>query len=147
MKGIHIHIHHEYGLTEYAQRVIVRATQDLRAATSRLDEAVARNRDPHTRSTHHPQIGDSMTDQSSAVLLESLRLSVASTVDVMASAKTLIDGIAGRIQAAVDAAVAKGATAEQLAPINEEIAALTGGSSDLASSVANYTEPDAPATT
>jgi hypothetical protein len=54
----------------------------------------------------------------------------------MASAKALIDTIATRVQAAVDAAQANGATPEQLQPLTDEVATLNASSDDLAASVA-----------
>ncbi len=52
------------------------------------------------------------------------------------SAITLINGIAARIQAAVDAAIANGATAEELAPVQAEADALSAKADDLAAAVA-----------
>jgi hypothetical protein len=59
--------------------------------------------------------------------------------DVEKSALIVINGIAGRIQAAVDKAIAGGATAEQLAPLTNEIALLKASSDDLAAAVAANT--------
>lgn len=78
-------------------------------------------------------------------VLESLRTEVAEDVTIMGSATVLINGFTARLQAAVDAALANGATAAQLAPVTDEIAALKAGSTDLAAAVAANT-PVAPAT-
>lgn len=72
-------------------------------------------------------------------VLEELRLEAERDVEVMSSAETLINGIAGRIQAAIDAALANGATAEQLAPVTAEVAALNAGATSLAAAVAANT--------
>ena len=56
--------------------------------------------------------------------LADLQAAVTKTEEVEASAVALINGIAGRIQAAVDAAIANGATAEELKPVTDEVAAL-----------------------
>jgi hypothetical protein len=72
-------------------------------------------------------------------ILGNLTAQVAQTTSVDASAKVLIDGFAARMQAAVDAALSNGATAEELAPVQAEVDALTQSSSDLAASVAANT--------
>jgi hypothetical protein len=72
-------------------------------------------------------------------VLDDLAAQVKVNTDVEESAVLLINGIAARIQAAVDKALAGGATAEQLAPLTDEIAALKKGSDDLAAAVAANT--------
>ncbi len=52
------------------------------------------------------------------------------------SATTFILGESARLQAAVDAALANGATAEQLIPITDEVAALKVKSDALAAALA-----------
>ncbi len=52
------------------------------------------------------------------------------------SATVLINSIAGRIQTAVDAAIANGATAAELAPVQDEINTLNAQSDALAAAVA-----------
>lgn len=74
-----------------------------------------------------------------AELLAALQQEVSEATTVMASAATLIRGIAARVQAAVDAAVANGATAEQLAPVQAEVDALDAGGTDLAAAVQENT--------
>ena len=68
-------------------------------------------------------------------VLDDLKAEVENDVTVMGSATKLINGFAARLQAAVDAALANGATAEQLAPVTDEVAALKAGSADLAAAV------------
>lgn len=68
-------------------------------------------------------------------VLAELEAEVGRDVTVMASATTLINGLAARIAAAVEAALANGATAEQLAPVTAEVNALHAGASDLATAV------------
>jgi hypothetical protein len=70
------------------------------------------------------------------VVLTDLSTATANAVGAMASGTTLINGIAARLQAAVDAALDNGATAEELAPVQGEVDALTAGSADLAAAVA-----------
>ncbi len=55
---------------------------------------------------------------------------------VMSSAKALIDTIGTRVQAAVDAALANGATEAQLQPLTDEVATLNAKSQELADAVA-----------
>jgi hypothetical protein len=76
-------------------------------------------------------------------ILDQLAAEVAATTEVEASAVTLINGIAGRVQAAVEAALANGATAEQLAPVTAEVAALNAQNQALAAAIAANT-PAAP---
>jgi hypothetical protein len=71
-------------------------------------------------------------------ILAALEAEVAEATTVMGSAVTLINGFAKRVQDAVDAAIANGATAEELAPIQAEIDALnTAGEALAAAIVAN----------
>lgn len=74
-----------------------------------------------------------------ADLLTDLDAKVTKATTVMASAGTLIRGIKDRIQAAVDVAIANGATAEQLAPVSAEVAALDASATDLAAAVSENT--------
>ena len=55
----------------------------------------------------------------------------------MESATVLINGIAARVQAAVDAALANGATAEELAPVQDEVDQLNAGADALSAAVAS----------
>lgn len=68
-------------------------------------------------------------------ILEDLKAEITRATEVDASAVVLINGIATRIQAAVDTAIANGATAEQLAPVTDEVNALNASSTDLANAV------------
>lgn len=68
--------------------------------------------------------------------LDALAAQVTATNGVIDSATTFINGVAARIQAAVDAALANGATADQLAPVNDEITALKAKSDALAAAIA-----------
>lgn len=72
-------------------------------------------------------------------VLEELRAEIARNDEVDASAVLLIKGIADRITAAVTAAIANGATAEELAPVTEQVAALRKSSDALAAAVAENT--------
>ncbi len=68
-------------------------------------------------------------------ILDALAAQVKANTDAEASAVLLINGIAARIQTAVDAAVAGGATAAELAPVQAEVDALKKSSDDLAAAV------------
>ncbi len=78
-----------------------------------------------------------------ADLLAALDAQVTKSTTVEKSAAALIRGIAGRIQAAVDAALAGGATAEQLAPVQAEVDALSASEADLTAAISENT-PSAP---
>lgn len=71
----------------------------------------------------------------SSPILQSLADAVTRSSTVSASAVALINGIAARIQAAVDAALANGASAEDLAPVQAEVDALNSNASDLSAAV------------
>ena len=68
-------------------------------------------------------------------VLDALKAQVERNTSVEKSAEILINGFAARMQAAVDAALANGATAEELAPVTDEIAALNQSAADLAAAV------------
>lgn len=68
-------------------------------------------------------------------ILAALEAEVADATTVMASATALINGFAARVQTAVDAALANGATADELAPVQAEIDALNAAGEALASAV------------
>lgn len=70
-----------------------------------------------------------------AQVLADLQAAVTRNTDVVASAVVLINGIAARIKAAVDAAIANGATAAELAPVTGEVSALTASADALAAAV------------
>lgn len=77
-------------------------------------------------------------------ILDDLATEVTAATTVMASATALINGIAARIQAAVDAALANGATAAELAPVQAEADALKASAADLTAAVeANTPAPTA----
>lgn len=75
-------------------------------------------------------------------VLQSLADQVAINTSVEGSAKVLIDGFSTRLQAAVDAALANGATEAELAPVQAEVDALNVSSTELAASVAANTAAD-----
>lgn len=68
--------------------------------------------------------------------IEALRAEIEETKGVQQSAIVALNGIAGRIQSGIDAALAGGATAEQLAPLLATKEALDASNADLAAAVA-----------
>jgi hypothetical protein len=72
-------------------------------------------------------------------ILADLQETVAATTSVEDSATALINGFAARVQAAVDAAIANGATAAELAPVQAEVDALKAASDALSQAVAANT--------
>lgn len=68
-------------------------------------------------------------------ILDSLAQQVKANTDAEASAVTLINGFSARMQAAVDAALANGATAAELAPVQDEVNALNASGATLAAAV------------
>ena len=73
------------------------------------------------------------------VVLEDLAAQVAATTTVIDSAVVLINGFAQRLVDAIAVAIAGGATAEQLAPVQAEVDALKAKSDALAAAVAANT--------
>ena len=69
-------------------------------------------------------------------ILDNLASQVASTVGVIDSTIVFINGLHQRLVEAVAAAVAGGATAEELAPVQAEADALKAKSDELAAAVA-----------
>jgi len=76
-------------------------------------------------------------------ILTDLDAQVTKSTTVMASAVALIRGISARIAAAIAAALANGATAEELAPVQAEADALSASADELAAAVSENT-PSAP---
>lgn len=72
-----------------------------------------------------------------AQVLADLTAEVNQTTGIMASATALIDGFGAKLQAAVDAAIANGATEAELAPLNDLVTALDTEGNKLATAVAN----------
>lgn len=62
---------------------------------------------------------------------------VSDTIGVMQSATVALNAVQGKIAAAVDAALANGATEAQLQPVVDVIAQLDAAKADLAAAVAN----------
>jgi ABC-type transporter Mla subunit MlaD len=78
--------------------------------------------------------------------LDALAAAVTNIETVADSAIALINGIAASVQAAVDAALAGGATAADLAPVQAEVDSLNAKATDLAAAVTANTPAPPPAT-
>jgi hypothetical protein len=77
-------------------------------------------------------------------VLDQLAQEVSDTIGVEESAIAALNGVQARIQAAVDQALANGATAAELAPITNELANLADARTRLAEAVAtNASAPTA----
>lgn len=76
--------------------------------------------------------------------ITALQAQVANDTAVESSAITLINGIAARVQAAVDAALAAGATPAQLQSLTDLGTALSTSSAALAAAVAANTPTPTP---
>ena len=70
-----------------------------------------------------------------AQILADLQAAVDKNTTIVNSAVTLINGIADRIQNAVNAALANGATAAELQPLTDEVKALNDNAEALAAAV------------
>lgn len=71
-----------------------------------------------------------------AQVLTDLTAAVTAARGAMASGTVAINGIAARLQAAVDAALKNGATEAELAPVQAEVDGLNTDSSALAAAIA-----------
>ena len=74
-----------------------------------------------------------------AKVLDDLAAQVQLNTDAEASAVVVLNGIAARIEAAVQAALANGATEAELAPVADEVAALKASSDALSAAIAANT--------
>lgn len=74
-------------------------------------------------------------------ILAVLESEVTRATTVMGSAVVLIEGIAKRIQDAIDVALEAGATSDQLAQLQDEVDAIKVASDALASAVIANTPP------
>lgn len=120
-------------------------TAQLASATSVLADAIVHDQPggagagasstSFTRALTRPSTSEGVTQMVNPVLAD-LATSVTNTVGVMQSATTLINGISARLAAAIAAALANGATAEELAPVQAEKDALDAGAAALAQAVA-----------
>lgn len=71
--------------------------------------------------------------------LEALATQVQSNISAEESAVTVINGIAQRVQDAVNKAIEGGATAEDLAPVQAEVDSLKASSDKLSAAIAAST--------
>jgi hypothetical protein len=74
-----------------------------------------------------------------AKILDDLAAQVQANTDAEASAVVVLNGIAGRITAAVQEAMANGATAAELEPVVDEIASLKASADALSAAIAANT--------
>ncbi len=73
--------------------------------------------------------------------LSQITNAVTNATTVEASAQALIEGFSARLTAAVDEALANGATADQLAPVNDLATALSTESDALQAAITANTPP------
>ncbi len=104
----------------------------VRKALSKLDEVLARLAKLEEKMS---KLDDNIT---------ALKSKVDGLTTVVGSAVTLINGISGMIQVAVQAALAQGATPAQLQDLTDLSARLDAQSSSLAAAVASNTTPPTP---
>ena len=78
-------------------------------------------------------------------VIDELKQEVTDTVGAMESAVVFINGESARMDAAVAKALENGATAEQLAPITDEIATMKSERESLAAAIAANSPPAPPA--
>lgn len=115
------------------RRGLLRLSEQLGASSDALKAAVNANQPTE----------NNRTVMDTKALLASLAAEVSVVTTVEASAITLINGFQQRLTDAVTTAVANGATADQLAPIQDEINAMEASKTALAAAVTANT-PAAP---
>ena len=76
--------------------------------------------------------------------LDALAQQVKANTDAEAAAVTVLNGIGDRIKAAVDKAIANGATAAELAPVNDEVNALKASADALGAAIVANTPAAGP---
>lgn len=76
--------------------------------------------------------------------LAALTAQVQANTDVVQSAVTLVQGFAAQIEAAVQAALAAGASPEELKAVTDAVAAIKADDDALAAAVAANTQPPPP---
>jgi len=106
---------------------LVARGNELSAETAALQVAIDKNQ---TRRLPREQIMATATEQ-----ISTLTAQVTTATTVEKSAQTLIEGIKARVDAAVAAAIANGATAEQLQPVSDLSAAMDAESTALQAAV------------
>lgn len=113
--------------------------QDGRGLTALLEKIVAHGSGPAI--TTLAEIANRMETMSGTMQgeLDELRANVEKLTTVRAGVEALVSGIPAMIQAAVDDAVAKGATPEQLAAFDEMNATLQAQIDGVASAVTSNT--------
>ncbi len=84
-----------------------------------------------------------MAEKTAQQIIDDLEAQVAKNRTVEGSAKDLINGFAARLQAGIDAALAGGATAAQLAPLQADSDALKASADDLSAAVVANTPASA----
>lgn len=124
--------------TDSADDAVIRQqTARLAASDKSLADAVA-GAGSHTT----PHEGKNMAKKAAPTgnpTIDALIAQVDQDQTVIGSAVTLINGIAAQITAAVNAALAGGATAAQLAPLTDLTTSLAAADQALATAVANNT--------
>ena len=100
----------------------------------------------HAHRRHNKTTCTTDTEIMPNVVLTELTAAIAKNKAVDDSAIALITGIADRIKAAVAKAIENGATAEELAPVTDEVNAMNASSDALAAAVVANTPAAEPPT-
>lgn len=128
-------------------RAVRAATATLARSDQSLADAVAAassDLPPYPRK-ERPVMAKTHATPTGNPTIDALVTQVETDQTVIGSAVTLINGIAGMITAAVNAALAGGATAAQLAPLTDLTSSLAATDTTLAAAVAANTPAPPPA--
>lgn len=115
---------------------IERLADALKHSADRLRRAI-QSQGGHVPN-HEPTLFERIFSMANPTLA-ALAAQVEANLQVESSAVQLINGIGARIQAAVDAAIANGATEAELAPVQAEVDSLATSAANLAAAVAANT--------
>lgn len=131
----------EAKLSRYIDPRLQRAIADLSASARQLDEAIQTSQSRWLAYTN----GGLEKERTMAADLSDEIAAVEKAKGVIESATVLISGFQARLDSAVSAALANGATAEQLQPLSDLSVELDAKANDLAAAVAANTPPAPPA--
>ncbi len=121
------------------QKAYLALIAELKVSEEALEAAIAGQKPNVAR------VPFSKVNEMANSILDALAAQVKATTDAEQSAVTLINGFAQRVQDAVNAAIAGGATAAELAPVQAEVDAMKASATALAAAVvANTPTPPAP---
>jgi hypothetical protein len=117
---------HDLNDTKTDKKKIAKAVAQLKASADKLKIATEVNA-PHPHFSGESNVA--------VKVLDDLASQVKANTDAEAAAVVVLNGIGARVQAAVQAAIANGATAEELAPVQAEVDSLKASADALSAAI------------